>query len=218
MKLNDYDNSVIIGLLLGDGYIDDRGRISIEHCKQQKEYCIWKAKLLHSICGGSDIKVHEYERTRSCRKDGKHYKSSTFITYSFKKQSKSFIQFRKLLYDPISRKKTYTQQVLELLSPISLALWWLDDGCLTRRKLSNGQSGSYMMMLYTYVSKQENELIQSYFDNKYNIHWNVVRTRNDGKEQYMLRCGMKEGRKFLNIIRDIVLKNCPSMKYKVLDV
>jgi hypothetical protein len=33
----------------------------------------------------------------------------------------------------------------------------------------------------------------------------------------MLRCGVNEGRKFLNIIRDIVLK-IPCMAYKVLDI
>ena len=34
MKLTNKDMSVLIGLLLGDGYIDDNGRIGIEHCKK----------------------------------------------------------------------------------------------------------------------------------------------------------------------------------------
>ena len=57
MKLTEKDKSILIGLLLGDGYIDDKGRICIEHGEKQKEYCIYKAKLLHSVCGGRDIKV-----------------------------------------------------------------------------------------------------------------------------------------------------------------
>ena len=60
MKLTEKDKSILIGLLLGDGYIDDKGRICIEHGEKQKDYCIYKAKLLHSVCGGKDIKVHEY--------------------------------------------------------------------------------------------------------------------------------------------------------------
>jgi hypothetical protein len=31
MKLTEKDKSILIGLLLGDGYIDDKGRICIEH-------------------------------------------------------------------------------------------------------------------------------------------------------------------------------------------
>ena len=85
MKLTEKDKSILIGLLLGDGYIDDKGRICIEHWEKQKEYCIYKAKLLHSVCGGRDIKVHEYVRNHSILKDKKQFKESTFITYSFKK-------------------------------------------------------------------------------------------------------------------------------------
>ena len=59
MKLTEKDKSILIGLLLGDGYIDEKGRIYIEHGEKQKDYCIYKAKLLHSVCGGKDIKVHE---------------------------------------------------------------------------------------------------------------------------------------------------------------
>jgi hypothetical protein len=31
MKLTEKDKSILIGLLLGDGYIDDKGRIYVEH-------------------------------------------------------------------------------------------------------------------------------------------------------------------------------------------
>lgn len=71
MKLTKKDMSVLIGLLIGDGYIDDKGRICIEHSEKQKDYCVFKAKLLHSVCGGKDIKVHEYIRKSSILKDKK---------------------------------------------------------------------------------------------------------------------------------------------------
>lgn len=218
MKITDIDKAILIGLLLGDGYINDKGRIEIEHCIEQKEYCIYKAKLLHSVCGGKDINVHEYERTRSIRKDGKEWKSNTFTTVSFKKQSKHFIQFRELLYDKTTRKKVITQEVLDLLNPLSIALWWLDDGSLVRKQNRNKTLGSYGLMLYTYLPKDQNELIQKYFLEKYNMKWNVVPANKHKENQYMLRCGQTEGRKFLNIIREIVLKNVPSMQYKVLDI
>lgn len=217
MKFTEIDKAILIGLMIGDGYINENGRIKIQHGEKQKEYVEWKAKLLHSVCGGKDIKVHKYERIRSKRKDGKEWKHNEFTTYGIDKQSTSFKQFRELLYK--NGKKTISKEVLDLLNPTSIALWFLDDGCLSRRKNKDGSPGSYMLRICTYLPKDQNELIQKYFQDKYNITWNVVKA--DGAKddsQWMLRCGEKEGRKFLAIIRDIVQKNIPSMNYKVLDI
>lgn len=211
MKFTEIDKAILIGLLLGDGYINDKGRIEIEHRIQQKEYCIFKAKLLHSVCGGKNINVHEYERIHSTKKDGKKWKSKTFITVSFKRQSQHFIPFRTLLYK--NKRKTITQEALNLLSPLSIALWWMDDGHLVQR---NDNPDLYELMLYTYLSKEENELIQKYFLEKYNMKWNVIPTNKEN--QYILKCGQTEGRKFLDIIREIIRTKVPSMQYKVLDI
>lgn len=210
MNFTKYDMAILLGLLLGDGYIDPRGQIQIKHCETQKEYCEFKAKLLHSVCGGKDIKIH-HQIT-----DGKkcNFKKDVYNYYGIKKQSKHFKLIRELLYP--NGKKEFSNSVLEYLQPISIALWWMDDGCLSRRKLKDGSPGSYMLRLFTYTSKEETELIKQFFLKNYNVNWNVVKADNS-TTQYMLRCGVNEGRKFLNIIRDIVLK-VPCMAYKVLDI
>ena len=221
MKLTEKDKSILIGLLLGDGYIDDKGRICIEHGEKQKEYCIYKAKLLHSVCGGRDIKVHEYVRNHSILKDKKQFKESTFTTYSFKKQSQSFIPIRQLLYDN-NRKKCISAEILQYITEETLALWWMDDGCLTKKyTYQNGERKhcGYTLRLCTYLPKEQNEIIQKFFEDKYQMKWNVVKA--DGakdESQWMLRCGSIEGRKFLNIIRDYIIKNVPSLSYKVIDI
>ena len=221
MKLTEKDKSILIGLLLGDGYINDKGRIEIEHCEKQKDYCIFKAKLLHSVCGGKDIKVHEYIRNRSILKDKKQFKESTFITYSFKKQSQSFIPIRTMLYGK-DRKKRITKEILNLLTPEAIALWWMDDGCLTKKyTYVDGEKKhcGYMLRICTYLSKEQNELIRQYFIDKYDMTWNVVKADNAKDDtQWMLRCGSIEGRKFLNIIREYIEKNVPSMNYKVINI
>ena len=221
MKLTEKDKSILIGLLLGDGYIDEKGRIQIEHGEKQKEYCIYKAKLLHSVCGGKDIKVHEYTRNRSTLKDGKQFKESTFITYSFKKQSQSFIPIRQLLYNE-NKKKYISEEIVKYLTPEAIALWWMDDGCLTKKyTYQNGEKKhcGYMLRLCTYLPKEQNEIIQKFFKRNYQMEWNVVKA--DGAKddsQWMLRCGSIEGRKFLDIIRDYVIKNVPSLSYKVINI
>ena len=221
MKLTEKDKSILIGLLLGDGYIDEKGRIQIEHGEKQKEYCIYKAKLLHSVCGGKDIKVHEYIRKRSILKDKKQFKEDTFTTYSFKKQSQSFIPIRQILYDE-NRKKHISEEILQYLTPEAIALWWMDDGCLTKKYTYNNgikKHCGYTLRICTYLPKEQNELIQKFFRDNYQIEWNVVKA--DGAKddtQWMLRCGSIEGRKFLNIVREYINKNVPSMSYKVLNI
>ena len=221
MKLTEKDKSILIGLLLGDGYIDEKGRIQIEHGEKQKEYCIYKAKLLHSVCGGKDIKVHEYIRNRSILKDKKQFKESTFTTYSFKKQSQSFIPIRQLLYNE-NKKKYISEEIVKYLTPEAIALWWMDDGCLTKKyTYVDGEKKhcGYMLRLCTFLPKEQNEIIQKFFEEKYQMKWNIVKA--DGakdESQWMLRCGSIEGRKFLNIIRDYIIKNVPSLSYKVIDI
>ena len=221
MKLTEKDKSILIGLLLGDGYIDEKGRIQIEHGEKQKEYCIYKAKLLHSVCGGKDIKVHEYIRNRSILKDKKQFKESTFTTYSFKKQSQSFIPIRQLLYNK-NKKKYISEEIVKYLTPEAIALWWMDDGCLTKKyTYVDGEKKhcGYMLRLCTFLPKEQNEIIQKFFEDTYNMKWNVVKA--DGAKddsQWMLRCGSIEGRKFLNIIREYIISNIPSLSYKVINI
>jgi len=34
MRITNKDMSILIGLLLGDGYISEKGRIEVEHCEK----------------------------------------------------------------------------------------------------------------------------------------------------------------------------------------
>ena len=220
MKFTEYDKAIMIGLILGDGYISPKGRINVTHCEQQKEYIEYKAKLLHSVTGGKDINIYMINKISTYKKGNKIISQKEVVNYSFKRQSKDFIQFRELLYP--SNRKTITKKVLNLLNPLAIALWWMDDGCLTvKYTYLNGRrvKCGYTLRFYTYLTKEENELIQQYFIDKYNMNWNVVKADNaKDSTQWMLRCGVHEGRKFLAIIRDIILTKVPSMSYKVLNI
>ena len=52
-----------------------------------------------------------------------------------------------------------------------------------------------------------------YFQTKWNVKWNL----NLSKGKYRLRCSTKEGRKFLDIIRPIVIQ-VKCMQYKCLEI
>lgn len=189
MNLTKYDIAILLGLLLGNGHIDSKGQIHIKHSKKQKEYCEFKAKLVHSICGGSNIKIKE----------------STDGTNKFKKQSKRFQQIRKLLYS--ENKKTINNEILNLIQPISIALWWMDKGSVIKN------TDSFTLKFFINRSLEESKLIQNYFLSIYNIKWNIIPS-DIIQNKYILSCNDK---KFLAIIKDIVSK-VKCMQYKIIDI
>lgn len=59
MTFTQKDKAVLIGLIIGDGCLSKENKLRIVHSLKQKEYCEYKAKLMHSVFGGDSIKVHQ---------------------------------------------------------------------------------------------------------------------------------------------------------------
>lgn len=196
------DNKIkemLVGLTIGDGYIQKKDSkeynytqytIILKHCEKQKEYIEYKAKILENIFG-TEVKVHAIN-------------NNGYPGYYCSKSGKILKEIRELLYP--NGKKHITKECLELLTPETLAIWYMDDGSLSARR-KNGKISSYEMTLNTYVSDEEHDLIIQYFLEKWNVHFSKAKSHNG----YRLRCGTIEARKFIKIIDQYVI---PSMKYK----
>lgn len=212
------DKAIVMGLSLGDGYIDPRGQFQVTHCEKQKEYAEYKAKLLHSVCGGKDIIVHEkiIDTKGKFTYRKKPYIRRFYKMYTIKKQNKYFKEIREILYP--NGKKEFSMRVLQILDLRSIMLWYLDDGCLSS-VYSKGKPDGWSCRLFTYTTKAQTQIIADYFESTYNIKWNVVKA--DGAsndQQWMLRCRTVQARKFLNLIRNLVIQNVPCMSYKVKEI
>jgi len=189
-------------MVLGDGYIyvarDKRwnnsyySRIVIKHGGKQKEYIEYKAELLHKLLGGKKPKV--------CRINNNGY-----IGHVIVKNNKYFKTLRNKIY--LNDIKTFSEDVLNMLTPHGIAIWYMDDGSLYPKK-RNGKIHAYELVLCTYKSKKENQIIIDYFKNVYDINFTQVKAR----KYYRLRCGTKEARKFICIVKKYII---PSMQYKI---
>lgn len=205
--MNTQEKSLLIGMILGDGSVyckkDIRtknsyhSRIQFTHSLNQKEYLEWKSNLLHIIFGGNIPKVVEFN-------------NSGYPGVRMMKSNRYFKILHRYLYK--NNKKTIPLKALNRLTPKSLAIWWMDDGCLFPKK-RNGKIHAYELYLNTYLSDEENNIIIDYFKNTWGIIWKL----NHDKCKSRLRCSTREGRKFLNIIREYVNEvNC--MKYKAINI
>ena len=107
---------ILVGCILGDAYIEKRGKIQIEHSDAQKEYVTWKYNKLQDISYGPPKQV-----SRLDKRYGKTYYSYRFWTRQF------FRSFRDEFY--VDKKKIFPPSIVEI-SPITMATWYMDDGSL----------------------------------------------------------------------------------------
>jgi len=114
-NLSPETQSVIVGSLLGDGYLTPNGSLQIEHCLEQAAYTFWKYQMLQSIAGKWPTQVERYDQRTQ-----KTYRSLRFYTKAVLKTYRgSFYQ---------DRKKVVPTNIGDILDPLAVAVWFMDDG------------------------------------------------------------------------------------------
>ena len=106
----------LAGCVMGDGCILKRGAIQIEQGNKQKDYLIWKYQYLKELVSVKPSKVMRI------KKSGQKAYSYRFVLRQY------FRAWRHQIYR--NGKKVINDCLLKLLTPVSLAVWYMDDGCL----------------------------------------------------------------------------------------
>ncbi len=118
LKLSKRQREILIGCVLGDAYISPFGKIRIEHSIKQRAYIEWKYQELCSLC--YPAKPREIIHTL---RTGKKYSSVFFLLRQY------FRAWHTIFYDG---KKIFPRDLR--ITPLSLAVWYMDDGCWTGKK------------------------------------------------------------------------------------
>lgn len=146
---------ILLGTLLGDAYISKlQGKrkslvISWQHCIKQELYALWKAE------NGLD-NYSIYRRSVLDSRTNKIYHSIT--CYSRKD---NYQYYRNLFY---KEHKEVSQEVLDMLKPLGIAVWFMDDGNL----YYNGNNCHLTLAVNGFDDESVNRII-NYFKNNYNI-------------------------------------------------
>lgn len=195
--------SIIIGALLGDGHMEKRGaglgvRIKFEQSSKNVEYLMW---------------FHSYLSTRGyCRLEKplmkKRIKKDGLVIYHYLVNSYTFTSFSWLhdmfyLRDVQTNKlkKTIPLNLTELLTPLALAIWFMDDGS----KLGQG-----VKISTNCFSKEEIEFLSLIIKNKFNIETNIhIAGKGEGFTLYIPKKYMPL---FSQIVKPYMLS---SMTYKL---
>lgn len=122
MGLSKRQKEAIIGMLLGDAWIQKTGernaRLRLEHSYKQKEYIFWKYEIL---------KNYMQSRPKLLRRFNPIWKKAYSYYRCQTHSSPVFGKFRRLFY-PGGEKRIPDNIQKIFRSPLTLAIWYLDDG------------------------------------------------------------------------------------------
>ena len=202
-KLSKEQKSLLIGLLIGDGTISSNFVFKLSHSIEQKEYLEWKVKLLDKF----KIKnngIKEYISTCG-------YNTGKKVLYSQMSVIPTRKAVRRTSYIP---KKTITRRLLNWLTPLEIAIWYMDDGHINVNTSKQRSSIQHTIKIATCVDEITVEIIIQYFLDVWNIKF---RKFPEGKNTFSIASSSEEDySKFVNLIKPFV-EQVPSMLYKIRD-
>lgn len=127
------EREVIIACVLGDGCLAQHGRwdstwLQFKHCQAQLDYLLWKVKQIEAtrLVRGKRFTVRDAVKYRHA--NGHEYVLCTANMYGVK----YFRILRKWLYP--AGQKTPSRVLRYLSTPFTLAVLFMDDGCVEKRK------------------------------------------------------------------------------------
>ena len=202
-KLSKEKKSLLIGILIGDGTISSNFVFKLSHSIEQREYLEWKVKLLDKF----QIKnngIKEYISTCG-------YNIGKGVLYSQMSVIPTIKALRRTVYIP---KKTITRKLLNWLTPLEIAIWYMDDGHINVNTSKQRSSIQHTIKIATCVDESTVEVIIQYFLDIWNIKF---RKFPEGKNTFSIASSSEEDySKFVNLIKPFV-EQVPSMLYKIRD-
>lgn len=185
-RLNQFQKSVIIGTLLGDGYIRiipgrQNAFLEINHALSQREYVMWKYDVLKGIRAG----IPKERSGNNLRKAFRFYT----------KQSKELTSLHLMFYR--DKEKIIPEDLA--LDPIMLAVWFMDDG-------SRCRDSDVYLNTQQFNEESQKTLIRMLSD------IGLEATLNKDKQYQRIRFFKKSIPVLFNLIKPYII---PSMKYKI---
>lgn len=194
--LTQKQTDILIGSVLGDGglYSDRRYPKScsyyVKQAEKNKDYIFWLYNQLKLIC---------FSSPKQRKDNGQWYFRSSFSQNLCEWQDKFYKNNCKIIPDDIGKV---------LISPLSVAIWYMDDGTLDYRPHNHC---SFSFSTHSFELKEAEKLVKVLKDNfsvKANVNYNLIR----GKRYPRIYIG-KEGRdEFIKLVSPFIL-DC--FKYKL---
>lgn len=209
IPLSDHTKAIICGTLLGDGcLIIGKGyknaRLLIRHSTQQEEYFNWLSQNLAEISCPKSIQKQSESKDSYSKKAKLLFQSRAL---------ESLTMFHQLTYE--KKRLSIQRHWLNKLNPLSLAIWWCDDGSIIGSPRKRG------VICTDGFDKKSVQILARYLQKVWNVNATVAPIRRDRKygnyskqEYFRLWFSTNELKKFLRIIMPYIPVS--SMIYKTI--
>jgi recombination protein RecA len=198
--LSDQQWQILLGGLLGDSALSPTknghaARLRWGHGKKQEAYADWKASQFGNIHVGKTTNA----------KESVFYDTTPLAELA---------ELRRVVYMG-DGKKTVTSEYLKALTPLALAVWFMDDGCFTVRskglqERTRGTSGRVEICVEAFTEGSRQRVVD-YLRDTYDL--NVSLRYAGARKVAVLMFSTESSRRFLELVAPFVH---PSMEYKLL--
>lgn len=204
IKITDNAHQIILGSILGDGYISKISRnensklnlnscLRIKHSLKQKAYCLYKQSLLEK----ENIIIYTKEKLpnqKICFIENRQIKDNgSFELITQKNISINF--YRNEFYNS---EKIITDKIFDL-KPLGLAIWYMDDG--------SKHKSSYYLHTDGFNIESQQILIKMLYKN-----FNIKSVLHKTKSNYNIYIKQESKDLFTNLIKEFI---CDNMLYKL---
>lgn len=194
--------SFILGCVLGDGCLSGKTNkyFSGGHSEKQLEYLKWKMEIISKNFNVT-YKIKENKSLKTPNRN--------IFYQSWTTSHHTITSIYRRVY--INNKKNMTKWAIDRLTPLGIAILFMDDGCKETRKNKNGEKRiiSYKFSLNSFEIK-DIEYFQEHLLEKYNISSKLYLDR--GKYPIVKITTIENREKFYNLIFPFMH---PSMMYKL---
>jgi hypothetical protein len=194
MQLTKRQRKILVGKVLSDGCLEQNGnfvRLKISHGEKQKDYVFWLYQEFLPLVGRKPYFISPFHKR----------KKQTYYHWRFATRSLPvFNYWRKFFYK--GKKKCIPREISQFLdNPLSLAVWYMDDGF--RRRDCRG-----LYLCTSCFSKEEHILLQNCLRINFGIDTRVHFAA--GNTRLYIPAAFAE--QFCRIIKPFIL---PSFSYKL---
>lgn len=198
-KLSKEQKSILIALLIGDGTISSNYVFKLSHSTHQRAFLEWKINLLNTL-GIKNNGIKEYV-SKAGYNEGKQ------VLYSQMSINPTIKALRRTIYTP---KKTLSRKLLNWLTPLGLAIWYMDDGHINVNTSSQRSSIQHTIKIATCVDESTANMILQYFKEVWNITFRLFR---EGKGTFSVASSSEaDCENFIKLVKPYII---PSLLYKI---
>ncbi len=192
--LSDIQREILIGTMLGDGHLEQNGpgvRLRVDHGMSQRDYLRWKYQAFKNLVPSEPRVIRSFHK-----RDHRYDERLHFSTYS----NGIFQEWRELFYK--DRVKIIPESISEILtSPLSLAVWFMDDG------YKRNDCNALRISTDLFTLKEQEQLVECLEEN-----FGVQSTIHKKGKTYNIYIPQTSSAKFVELVKPYVLD---SLLYKV---